>query len=69
MKVYLSSHAIGEKQTTMIYDLPDVLALPKIYDLDGVIINPGTDHIQIFNKDIDILLKSERKTHFTPLEG
>lgn len=57
LKVYLSSHAIGEKQTTMIYDLPDVLALPKIYDLDGVIINPGTDHIQIYNKDIDILLK------------
>lgn len=57
LKVYLSSHTIGEKQTTMIYDLPDVLALPKIYDLDGVIINPGTDHIQIFNKDIDILLK------------
>lgn len=57
LKVYLSSHAIGENQTTMIYDLPDVLALPKIYDLDGVIINPGTDHIQIYNKDIDILLK------------
>lgn len=57
LKVYLSSHAIGEKQTMMIYDLPDVLALPKICDLDGIIINPGTDHIQIFNKDIDILLK------------
>ena len=57
LKVYLSSNAIEEKQTTMIYDLPDVLALSKLFDLDGVIINPGTDHIQIFNKDIDILLK------------
>lgn len=57
LKVYLSSNAIEEKQTMMIYDLPDAFALSKLYDLDGVIINPGTDHIQIFNKDIDILLK------------
>ncbi len=57
LKVYLSSRAIEEKQTTMIYDLPDAFALSKLYDLDGVIINPGTDHIQIFNKDIEILLK------------